>query len=145
MHKMAGAVAQAVDIPLIHIADATAATIKSTHVQRPLLLATRYTMEQDFYKGHLANEHGIDVMIPDEQDRAVVHDIIYEELCQGVVKDTSRVCYQEIVKRAVDSGADSVIFGCTEVGLLLSASDIQVTSFDTTELHAKAALEFALS
>ena len=145
MHKMAGDVADAVNIPLIHIADATAAAIKKTKANKPLLLATRYTMEQDFYKGHLASNHGIDVIVPNDNDRTIVHDIIYKELCVGVVKDASRVKYQQIVQRANDVGADSVIFGCTEVGLLLSPKDIPVTAFDTTELHAKAALDFALS
>jgi len=144
MHKMAGAVSESVDIPLIHIADATATAIKSSNVKNPLLLATRYTMEQDFYKGHLESEHDIQVRVPNDQDRAIVHDIIYKELCQGVIKDSSRTQYQNIVHRAMDTGADGVIFGCTEVGLLLSAADVPVPSFDTTTLHAEAALQFAL-
>jgi len=144
MHKMAQDVAESVHIPLIHIADATAAAIKSTNVKKPLLLATRYTMEQDFYKGHLESNHGIKVTIPTEPDLTTVHNIIYKELCQGVIKNSSRTQYQEIVHRAVDSGADSVIFGCTEVGLLLSPEDVPVSAFDTTQLHAEAALKFAL-
>jgi len=118
MHKMAKAVSDSVDIPLIHIADATASAINSANVKKPLLLATRYTME--------------------------VHDIIYKELCQGIISDSSRVQYQQIVQRAVDAGADGVIFGCTEVGLLLSAEDVPVPAFDTTRLHVEAALKFAL-
>jgi len=145
MHKMADAVAESVRIPLIHIADATASAIKSANVSKPLLLATRYTMEQNFYKGHLATKHGIELMIPNDQDRTIVHDIIYDELCQGIIKDSSRALYQNIVQRAADDGADSVIFGCTEVGLLLSDADVPVTAFDTTRLHAEAALAFALS
>ncbi len=144
MHKMAKEVSDSVTIPLIHIADATASAIKAANVKKPLLLATRYTMEQDFYKGHLESKHDIHVSIPDESERTIVHDIIYDELCQGVIKDTSRRKYQNIVQRAVDSGADGVIFGCTEVGLLLSANDVPVTSFDTTLLHAGAALKFAI-
>ena len=143
MHKMADEVAAAVDIPLIHIADATATAIKATEVSRPLLLATRYTMEQDFYKGHLLSKHGIEVMIPNQHDRTIVHDIIYDELCQGVVKPESKALYQSVVQRAIDAGADSVILGCTEVGLLLSEQDLPVDVFDTTELHAQAALKFA--
>jgi len=145
MHKMAAEVANSVQIPLIHIADATATAIKSTAVKKPLLLATRYTMEQEFYKGHLASEHGIQVCLPNDKDRSVVHNIIYNELCQGIIKDSSRVHYQEIMQRAVDAGADGVIFGCTEVGLLLSSEDVPVPCFDTTRLHAEAALTFALA
>ena len=144
MHKMADAVAASVDIPLIHIADATATAIKEAKIQKPLLLATRYTMEQDFYKGHLHNKHGINVLVPNEADRTVVHSIIYNELCQGIIETKSRQQYQRIVQDAVNDGADGVIFGCTEVGLLLSANDVPVKAFDTTELHAKAALQFAL-
>lgn len=144
MHKMADEVAAAVDIPLIHIADATAAAIQAANVKKPLLLATRYTMEQDFYKGHLADQHGINVTIPNDNDRTVVHEIIYNELCLGIVQADSREKYQHIVQRSVDDGADGVILGCTEVGLLLSPQDIPVKAFDTTELHARAALQFAL-
>jgi len=144
MHKMADAVAQAIDIPLIHIADATATAIKSSNVKKPLLLATRYTMEQDFYTAYLQSRHGIKVVVPNQQERTIVHDIIYKELCQGVIVDSSRAQYQAIVQTAVDAGADGVIFGCTEVGLLLSANDVPVPSFDTTYLHAEAALQFAL-
>lgn len=145
MHKMAGAVQAAVNIPLIHIADTTAVAIKATNVSKPLLLATKYTMEQDFYKGHLQSQHGIDVVIPNDGERDIVHQIIYDELCQGIIKDTSRAKYQKIVQLAVNKGADAVIFGCTEVGLLLKDNDVSVTTFDTTELHARAALQFALA
>jgi len=145
MHKMAKSVQAAVDIPLIHIADATADAIKATTTTKPLLLATRYTMEQDFYKGYLHEQHGIEVAIPDEAQRDLVHQIIYEELCQGIIREESRKKYQDIVQRAVDKGTDAVIFGCTEVGLLLKDDDVPVTTFDTTELHARAALHFALN
>lgn len=145
MHKMADAVQASINVPLIHIADATATAIKNQKVTSPLLLATRYTMEQDFYKGHLLDKHGITTLIPNDADRNVVHQIIYDELCQGIIQDKSRDQYQSIVKTAVDAGADSVIFGCTEVGLLLKPEDIPVLAFDTTELHARAALEFALN
>lgn len=144
MHKMAADVQEAIKIPLIHIADTTAAAIKKEAVTKPLLLATRYTMEQDFYKGHLKKEHGIEVMIPEQTERDTVHNIIYDELCVGIVKAESRLQYQQIVESAVNKGADSVIFGCTEVTLLLSAQDVNVPTFDTTALHAKAALDFAL-
>jgi len=145
MHKMAGEVQGAVNIPLIHIADATATAIKAAGVQRPLLLGTRFTMEQDFYKGHLKNQHGISVLIPDDAERTSVHDIIYQELCQGEIKPASKQRYLDIVSNAADAGADSVIFGCTEVGLLIATADLDLPAFDTTELHAIAALDFALA
>lgn len=145
MHKMAGEVQDAVKIPLIHIADATATAIKAAGVQRPLLLGTRFTMEQDFYKGHLKNQHGISVLIPEDAERTSVHDIIYQELCQGEIKPASKQRYLDIVSNAANAGADGVIFGCTEVGLLISPEDLQLPAFDTTELHAIAALDFALA
>ena len=145
MHKMAGEVQGAVNIPLIHIADATATAIKAAGVQRPLLLGTRFTMEQDFYKGHLKNQYGISVLIPDDAERTSVHDIIYQELCQGEIKPASKQRYLDIVSNAADAGADSVIFGCTEVGLLIATADLDLPAFDTTELHAIAALDFALA
>jgi aspartate racemase len=145
MHKMAGEVQSAVAIPLIHIADATATAIKATDVQRPLLLGTRFTMEQDFYKGHLETNHGINVVVPSEQERSAVHDIIYEELCQGEIRPASKQRYLDIVSNAEKNGADGVIFGCTEVGLLINQDDLALPTFDTTELHAIAALDFALN
>lgn len=144
MHKMAADVQAAVDIPLIHIADATAAAIATTDARKPLLLATRYTMEQDFYKGRLRERHGIEVAVPDDDGRTVVHDIIYDELCQGVIKPESKAAYLDVVRQAETAGVDGVIFGCTEVALLVSASDFSMPSFDTTEIHARAALEYAL-
>lgn len=145
MHKMADAVQAAVDIPLIHIADATAAAIKAAQASRPLLLATRYTMEQDFYTGRLADRHGIAAMIPDGEDRTLVHDVIYDELCQGVVSPASKQRYLQVVGRGKAAGADGVIFGCTEVGLLIRPEDLTLPAFDSTELHARAALDFALA
>lgn len=145
MHKMADAVQAAVDIPLIHIADATAAAIKTAGASRPLLLATRYTMEQDFYKGRLSDRHDIAAMIPDDDDRTLVHDVIYDELCQGVISPASKQRYLEVVGRGEAAGADGVIFGCTEVGLLIRPEDLTLPAFDTTELHARAALDFALA
>jgi len=144
MHKMAGDVQAAVGIPLIHIGDATAAAIREAGARKPLLLATRYTMEQDFYKGYLRDRHGIDVAVPDEAARTVVHDIIFNELCQGIIKPESKQAYLDVIARATADGIDSVIFGCTEVGLLLSPEDLDLPAFDTTALHARAALDFAL-
>lgn len=145
MHKMAPEVSAALDIPLIHIADATAAAIRAENVARPLLLATRYTMEQDFYTGRLRNDYGIDVQVPNAADRTTVHDIIYEELCCGVIDAGSKQRYLDVIQRASASGCDSVIFGCTEVGLLISQDDIELPAFDTTVIHASAALEFAMT
>lgn len=145
MHRMAGDVQAAVDIPLIHIADATAAAIRAAGAKAPLLLATRYTMEQDFYKGRLKDVHGIEVRLPDAAARKVVHDIIYDELCQGVVRPESKARYLEVVRQAETAGADGVIFGCTEIGLLVAPQDFTIPAFDTTELHARAALDFALA
>ena len=144
MHKMADVVENAVDVPLIHIADATAAAIGETSSKRPLLLATRFTMEQEFYRQRLLDVHGIETCVPDEADRAIVHDIIYHELCRGIVSDDSRQRYLEVIERAASDGADGVIFGCTEVGLLLSERDFNLPAFDTTALHAGAAMSFAL-
>lgn len=145
MHKMASQVQDAVDIPLLHIADATATAIHAGKVVKPLLLATRYTMEQDFYTGRLRDTHGIDVRVPDAAGRTTVHDIIYEELCQGIIKPTSKQAYEAVVARARTAEAvDGVIFGCTEVGLLVRPQDFAVPCFDTTEIHARAAIDFAL-
>lgn len=145
MHKMADEVQAAIDIPLLHIADTTAEAIASSNVQSPLLLATRYTMEQDFYTGRLRDAHQLDVQVPDAAGRTVVHDIIYEELCQGIIKADSKRAYLEVVAAGLSTGADGVIFGCTEVGLLVSAQDFSIPSFDTTAIHARAAMAFALA
>jgi len=141
MHKMASEVQATISIPVIHIADSTAPAIRQAKVSSPLLLATRYTMEQDFYKGYLKKHHNIDVVTPDEEARSIVHNIIYEELCRGIVRAASKDQYLQVVAQ---TGADGVIFGCTEVGLLLSQSDLKVPAFDTTRLHAQAAIDFAL-
>ncbi len=145
MHKMAPEVEAAVEIPLIHIADATAGAIRRSRAERPLLLATAYTMEQDFYKGRLKEAHGIETLVPDAAGRKTVHDIIYDELCRGVVRPESKARYLEIVAEGRNAGADGVIFGCTEVGLLISPDDFDIPAFDTTRIHAEAALDFALS
>lgn len=145
MHKMADAVQARIDIPLLHIADATALAVKNADVAMPLLLATRYTMEQDFYSGRLRDKHGITVTIPDDDARTLVHNIIYDELCQGIIAAESKRTYVSIVERAREGGVDGVIFGCTEVGLLIAQSDFDIPVFDTTALHARAAVAFSLS
>lgn len=145
MHKMADDVQAASVVPLIHIADATAPAITEAECRTPLLLATGYTMEQDFYKGHLRERHGIEVRIPEPNDRAEVHRIIYEELCRGEVWADSKQTFLDIVEKEVGGGADAVIFGCTEIGLLVRPEDFSIPAFDTTVLHVRAALDFALS
>lgn len=145
MHKLAPAIEAAVDLPLVHIADATAAAIRATPSRRPALLATRYTMEQDFYRDRLAERHGIEAIVPDETDRATVHRVIYEELCRGIVTPTSKAAYLAVVERLKAEGADGVIFGCTEVGMILTQADLDVPAFDTTAIHAAAALDFAFA
>jgi aspartate racemase len=144
MHKMAPELAGAIGIPLLHIADATAPAIKQTSSRRPLLLATGFTMEQDFYKGRLARDHGIQAMVPDDSGRALVHRVIYEELCRGIVSAPSKEACLSVIAKARDEGADSVILGCTEICMLLGPGDSDLPMFDTTAIHIEAALEFAL-
>lgn len=144
MHKVADAVAAAVAVPLLHIADATAAAINERGCRRPLLLATRYTMEHDFYRGRLRERHGIEATIPDQEGRAMVHGVIFDELVKGMISPVSRQRYLGVIAAARRDGADSVIFGCTEIGMLLAPSDVPAPVFDTAVLHAKAAVDFAL-
>lgn len=145
MHRSAGAVQAAIDIPLLHIADAAATAIKAAHVKRPLLLATRYTMEQDFYNGYLTDQHGISPIVPDAGGRTIVHDIIFEELCRGVIRPESKARYLEVVSQAEAESIDGIILGCTEIGLLIGPEDFALPVFDTTLLHAEAAIDFALA
>ena len=145
MHKVAPAIEAAVGIPLLHIADPTAAAIKARGLTRVGLLGTRFTMEQEFYRDRLAAHHGIEILIPDESDRSVVHRVIYEELCLGVVDDAARDDYRTIIDRLVQAGAQAIILGCTEIGLLIGPADSAVPLFDTTDLHARAAAHWATS
>ena len=144
MHKMASEVQAAVSIPLLHIADATAIPIRQKKLDKVGLLATAYTMEQDFYRGRLSADHGLEVLVPDSAGRKVVHDIIYDELCRGVVRPESKARYQEVVADLLAEGAQGVILGCTEVGLLIKDGDVPAPVFDTTRLHAEAAVDAAL-
>jgi len=143
MHRVAETVAQSVDIPLLHIADGTAAVLKSEQISRIGLLGTSFTMEQAFYKDRLTRQHGIEVVVPDSVDREVVHHIIYQELCLGEVKPASRDKYLHIVDKLVRQGAEGVILGCTEIGMLIEQSDTPVRLFDTTAIHANEAVKFA--
>jgi aspartate racemase len=145
MHRMAADVQHAIGIPLIHIADATAQAIQAAGIATIGLLGTRYTMEQDFYKGRLIHNFDLNVVIPDDTGRTAVHDIIYHELILGVIKDDSRRAYQGVIQRMADSGAAGVILGCTEITLLIKPEHSVLPVFDTTYLHAQAAVDFALS
>lgn len=145
MHRMAEEIEAAVRLPLIHIADATAGAVKAAGRRRPCLLATRYTMEQPFYKDRLRDRYGIEALVPEPADREIVHRVIYEELCRGIVRPDSKAAYLAIVGRCRARAADSVIFGCTEVGMILAPTDFDIPAFDSTVLHAEAAVEFALS
>ena len=143
MHLNADAIRSAVGVPFLHIGDATAAALKAKGVARPLLLATRFTMEKDFYKDRL-RAAGLDPLVPDQADRDRLQAIIYDELCQGLVKQTSQAAGMMMVERGRAAGADGVIFGCTEVGLLLKPDDIDVPVVDTALVHCGAAVDFAL-
>jgi aspartate racemase len=144
MHRMADQVQAAVAIPLIHVADVTAAAVRGGGASRPLLLATRYTMEQDFYRGRLALG-GVDAVIPGGADRLRLQSIIYEELVRGVARQESKAELLRMVATAqAGSGADGVVLACTELGLLLAQDDLEAPVFDTTEIHARAGVEFAL-
>ncbi|MFV8826013.1 aspartate/glutamate racemase family protein [Thauera sp. WH-2] len=145
MHKVAPAIEAAVAIPLLHIADPTAAAIHQAGLSCVGLLGTRFTMEQDFYRARLTDRHGIDVVIPDDYDRALVHRVIYEELCLGRVEEASRLAYRDVIQRLVAQGAQGVILGCTEISMLVGVEDAAVPLFDTTGLHAAAAVQVALA
>lgn len=136
MHKVAAAIEDAVDIPLLHIADPTADAIKRSGISTIGLLGTRFTMEQDFYRARLAERHGLKVLTPDVDDRDTVHRIIYEELCLGRIKAESRDVYIEVIARLVEQGAQAVILGCTEISLLIEPKHVNIPLFDTTQLHA---------
>ncbi|MFF9490354.1 aspartate/glutamate racemase family protein [Streptomyces sp. NPDC014676] len=144
MHKVADMVGAAVSVPLLHLADATADAVRASGLRRVGLLGTAFTMEQDFYRGRL-EQAGLDVRVPDEDGRALVHRVIYEELCLGVVRDDSRAAYQEVIKDLVAQGAEGVILGCTEIELLIGAQDSPVPVFPTARLHAEAAVADALA
>ena len=144
MHRMADEIAASVAIPILHIADPTAEQIKEAGYGRVGLLGTAFTMEQDFYKGRLTTKYGLDVLVPEPADRATVHRIIYHELVAGQVLSASRETYREIIRRLIAKGAEAIILGCTEIMLLVQPEDSPVPLFDTTSLHARAAVQRAL-
>lgn len=143
MHIVFDTVAAAVDIPMLHINDVTAVAVRDAGIGKVGLLGTAFTMEKPFYRDRLA-AHGLDVVVPNALDRALVHRVIYEELCLGIVRDESRTAYQEVIDRLVDEGAAAIILGCTEIELLIGAADAPVPTFPTTRLHVEAAVEQAL-
>lgn len=145
MHKLAPAIVAAINIPFIHIADATAQAIQAQGIQKIGLLGTRFTMEEDFYVGRLVEHFGLEVLIPHEDERLLVHQIIYDELCLGNVQSASRRVYQQIIEGLVARGAEGVILGCTEITLLIQQEHSPVPIFDTTQLHALAGVEFLLA
>lgn len=145
MHLMSDDVQSAIDIPLLHIADATADAIRAQGIERIGLLGTRFTMERDFYKGRLVEHFGLDVQVPDDDGRSTVHQIIYDELVVGKITDASRVAYQRVIADLVGTGSQGIILGCTEISLLIQPEHSPVPVFDTTRLHALAAVDWALS
>ena len=145
MHKVADDIQANTLIPFLHIADATAKMIQASGIRKVGLLGTRFTMEEDFYKGRLALKHGLQVIIPNDQDRQTVHRVIYDELVIGKISQESKEHYLDIIERLIQEGAQGVILGCTEIGLLVQDGDCRLPLFDTTRIHAVAAVEYALT
>jgi aspartate racemase len=144
MHKMAKEVEESVSIPLLHIADSTANEIVKDGITKVALLGTAFTMEQDFYKGRLIERFGLDVIVPNETERMIIHDIIYQELCLGIIKEESKQSYLKIINSLSKQGAEAIILGCTEITLLISQENCSIPVYDTTRLHAEYAVDFAL-
>lgn len=145
MHKVADAITDVIDVPFVHIADTTAHAVRAHGMSRVGLLATAYTMEHDFYVGRLRDLHDLAVIVPDEPDRRLVHDVIYSELCVGVIRNESREEYRRIMRALAEGGVEAILFGCTEIDLLVGPDDSPVPVFDTTRLHAERAVELALA
>ena len=144
MHKMAPEIETATGLNVLHIADVTGAAISKDQIQKVGLLGTRFTMEGDFYKKRLKDNYDIEVIIPEDADRQIIHDIIYNELCLGIIKDDSRQKYIDIINKLCANGAEGIILGCTEIPLLIKQSDVLIPVYDTTKIHAESAVEFAL-
>ncbi len=145
MHKIAGEIGARIRIPIVHIADATAEAIVSRGVKTVGLMGTRFTMEDNFYKGRLEVKYGLEVLIPEKEDRELIHRVIYDELCLGKIRGTSRENFLAIIQELHERGAQGVILGCTEISLLVGQEDTNVPLFDTTEIHALKAVEMALA
>ena len=144
MHKMAPEIETATGLNVLHIADFTGAAISKDQIQKVGLLGTRCTMEGDFYKKRLKDNYDIEVIIPEDADRQIIHDIIYNELCLGIIKDDSRQKYINIINKLCANGAEGIILGCTEIPLLIKQSDVLIPVYDTTKIHAESAVDFAL-
>lgn len=144
MHKMAPEIEHATGLNVLHIADVTGAAISKDQIQKVGLLGTRFTMEGDFYKKRLKDNYDIEVIIPEDADRQIIHDIIYNELCLGLIKDDSRQKYIDIINKLCANGAEGIILGCTEIPLLIKQSDVLIPVYDTTKIHAESAVDFAL-
>jgi aspartate racemase len=144
MHKVADDIQANVKIPLLHIADATAQVVKDSGIKKIGLLGTRFTMEEEFYKGRLSQKYGLNVIVPNAREREVIHRVIYDELVVGKIRQHSKKQYIGIIEQMVNDGAEGIILGCTEIGLLIHKQDSQVPLFDTTRIHAEAAVEYAL-
>jgi aspartate racemase len=144
MHKVAPQIEEGIGIPLLHIADATAEEVRAAGLTTVGLLGTKFTMEHDFYRGRLEKNHGLEVVVPDELERSTVHRVIYEELCLGTVRDESRNAYRGIIAGLVARGAEAIILGCTEISMLVGREDSTVPIFDTTMIHARKAVDWAL-
>jgi len=144
MHKLAGAVQKSIKIPLLHIADVTAEKIKEKGINRLGLLGTRFTMEEDFYKERLIRKHGLAIIIPDKRDRQLIHEVLYGDIQLGKIEQRSRDIFKKIIGKLADKGAEGIILGCTEIPLYVKQEDYEIPLFDTTEIHARAAVEFAL-
>ena len=144
MHKMAPEIETATGLNVLHIADVTGAAISKDQIQKVGLLGTRFTMEGDFYKKRLKDNYDIEVIIPEDADRQIIHDIIYNELCLGLIKDDSRQKYIDIINKLCANGAEGIILGCTEIPLLIKQSDVLIPVYDTTKIHAESAVDFAL-
>jgi len=144
MHKVADDIQANVNIRLLHIADATAQLVKESGIQKIGLLGTRFTMEEEFYKGRLSQKYGVSVSIPNAPQREIVHRVIYDELVLGKIEQNSKEQYVDIIRQMIDQGAEGIILGCTEIGLLIHEQDSAVPLFDTTRIHAEAAVEYAL-
>jgi len=142
MHRLHADIEAASGVPAIHIADTTAAALCEAGCRRPALLGTRFTMEGEFYRGRLTEKHGVEALVPDEAGRTLVHEVIYDEFCRGIIRPESKRAYLGVIERLRAAGADGVILGCTEVALLVGQSDIELPVFDTTAIHAKAGVEF---
>jgi len=144
MHKVAPQIQEAIKIPILHIADATAEVLLQNGIKTVGLLGTTFTMEQDFYKGRLGDKYGLEVLVPNKKDRQIVHKIIFQELCLGKIRADSKIKYLRSIDFLADQGAEAVILGCTEIGMLVNQSDTKIKLFDTTAIHAGKAVAYAI-